>query len=96
MGRKQKQPNSVIVSDDAIAELAHALAACKIEAATHAIGIEARAQGMRKISRRAGVARESLYRTLSGEQDPRFGTIARVLRALGLQLRVERVNGEPL
>ena len=95
MGRKQKQTNS-IVSDDAIAQLAHALAACEIEAATHAIGIAARAQGMSKISRKAGVARESLYRTLSGQQDPRFGTIARVLKALGLQLRVERMDREPL
>lgn len=95
MGRKQKQSNSV-VSDDAVAELAQALAACKIEAAMHAIGLAARAQGMSKISRQAGVARESLYRTLSGEQDPRFGTIARVLKALGLQLRVERMDREPL
>ena len=95
MGRKQKQSNSAI-SDDAIAELAQALAACKIEAATHAIGMAARAQGMSKISRKAGVARESLYRTLSGQQDPRFGTIARVLKALGLQLRVERKNTKPL
>ena len=95
MGRKQKQSNS-IVSDDAIAELTKALAACEIEAAMHAIGLAARAQGMSRISRQTGVARESLYRTLSGEPDPRFGTIARVLQALGLQLRVERKNTEPL
>ena len=96
MGRKQKQPKSVIVSDDAIAQLANALAACEIEAATQAIGIAARAQGMSRISRQTGLARESLYRTLSGQQDPRFGTIARVLKALGLQLRVERMDREPL
>ena len=95
MRRKQKQSNSV-VSDDAIAELAQALAACKIETVTRAIGNAAKAQGMGKISRQAGVARESLYRTLSGEKDPRFGTIARVLQALGLQLRVERKNTKPL
>ena len=95
MGRNQKQSNSV-VSDDVVAELAQALAACKIEAAMHTIGLAARAQGMSRISRQTGVARESLYRTLSGEQDPRFGTIARVLHALGLQLRVERRNTEAL
>ena len=93
MGRKQKQSHSV-VSDATIAELAQALAACKIEAAMHAIGMAAKAQGMSSISRQTGVARESLYRTLSGQQDPRFGTVARVLHALGLQLRVERRSGD--
>lgn len=51
-----------------------------------ALGDIARAQGMSKVARDAGVSRESLYRALSGERSPDFSTILKVTRALGVQL----------
>lgn len=52
----------------------------------HALGVVARARGMSQIARDAGLSRESLYRALSPEGNPEFGTVLRVLKALGLRL----------
>ncbi|MCD0503298.1 addiction module antidote protein [Bordetella petrii] len=51
-----------------------------------ALGDIARAQGMTKVAREAGLSRESLYKALSGEREPEFSTILKVSRALGLRL----------
>jgi probable addiction module antidote protein len=53
-----------------------------------ALGDVARAKGMAKIARKAGLGRESLYKALSSEGNPELGTVLKVLRALGLKLRV--------
>lgn len=53
-----------------------------------AIGTVARARGMASIAREAGVGRESLYKALSGSGNPEFGTVLKVLGALGLGLSV--------
>jgi probable addiction module antidote protein len=50
-----------------------------------ALGDIARAQGMSKVARDAGLSRESLYKALSGERNPDFSTILKVAQALGLQ-----------
>lgn len=54
----------------------------------HALGVIARARGMAKIARKAGLGRESLYKALSPDGHPQFDTVVRVLRALGLKLSV--------
>jgi probable addiction module antidote protein len=41
---------------------------------------------MTRVAREAGLGRESLYRTLSPGAKPRFDTIVRVARALGVEL----------
>jgi probable addiction module antidote protein len=51
-----------------------------------AIGDVARARGMSTLSRETGLSRESLYRALSADGNPEFGTIIRVLRVLGVRL----------
>lgn len=51
-----------------------------------ALGTIARARGMSQVARDAGVSRESLYRALSGNGNPEFGTILKVVKALGLKL----------
>ena len=51
-----------------------------------ALGIVARSKGMTEIARRAGVSRESLYRTLSVKGNPELATIVKVLDALGFRL----------
>ncbi len=56
-----------------------------------ALGDIARAQGMNRVAREAGVSRESLYRALSGERSPDFLSILKVVRTLGLKLRADAV-----
>ena len=48
----------------------------------------ARAQNMAQLSRDAGMSREGLYKALSTDGNPSFATVLRVVRALGMQLRV--------
>ncbi len=51
-----------------------------------ALGDIARAKGMSRVARDAGLSRESLYKALSGDRIPGFDTILKVISALGLQL----------
>jgi probable addiction module antidote protein len=53
-----------------------------------ALGDVAKARGMSQIARDAGVGRESLYKSLSSSGNPSYSTVVKVLRSLGLQLRV--------
>jgi probable addiction module antidote protein len=58
----------------------------------HAIGVIARARGMTQLSRDTGISREGLYKALSEDGNPSFGTIIKVIRALGLELHVTPVH----
>ncbi|MDR2838077.1 MAG: putative addiction module antidote protein [Azonexus sp.] len=49
----------------------------------------ARARGMAKLAADTGLGRESLYKTLSAGSKPRFETILKITRALGLRLTAE-------
>jgi probable addiction module antidote protein len=74
-------------SPEALAEyLSEAFESADSAFIAHAIGTAARSRGMTDIAREAGVSRENLYRSLSGEAKPEFDTIIRVLTALGVQL----------
>jgi probable addiction module antidote protein len=53
-----------------------------------ALGDVARAKGMTQIAQQAGLGRESLYKALSPEGNPEFATVLKVVRALGLKLKV--------
>jgi probable addiction module antidote protein len=48
----------------------------------------ARARGMAKLAQETGLGRVSLYKALSPNAHPRFDTILKVTRALGLNLTV--------
>lgn len=52
-----------------------------------ALGYIARAKGMAVIAERAGLGRESLYKALTPGAKPRFDTIMRVIKALGVRLQ---------
>jgi probable addiction module antidote protein len=54
----------------------------------HALGTVARARGMSLIAKKAGLSRESLYKALSTEGNPEFGTVMRVMQALGLKFSI--------
>jgi probable addiction module antidote protein len=58
-----------------------------------AIGDIARAKGMARVARDAGLSRESLYKALSGDRSPGFDTILKVIEALGLKLHAKANNG---
>jgi probable addiction module antidote protein len=51
-----------------------------------ALGIVAKARGMGEVAKIANLNRESLYKALSKTGNPEFGTVMRVMRALGLTL----------
>lgn len=51
-----------------------------------ALGDIARTRGMTQVANDSGLSRESLYRALSGEGNPEFSTIIKVIKALGLSL----------
>lgn len=52
-----------------------------------ALGDIARARGMSQVAKDTGLSRENLYRALSGEGNPEFSTIIKVVGALGLTLQ---------
>ncbi|NHB95990.1 addiction module antidote protein [Photorhabdus stackebrandtii] len=58
------------------ADMASYLNAC-IEEAGDDPAFIARARGMTQVAKNAGLSRESLYRALSGDGNPEFGTIWR-------------------
>lgn len=55
----------------------------------HALGVAARARGMSEVARAAGMTREGLYKALRPDAHPRFETVRRVCRALGVHLLAE-------
>lgn len=57
-----------------------------VSALADALGTIARVQGMNEIAKAAGLGRESLYKALRSDANPRFDTIQRVLTALGVKL----------
>jgi probable addiction module antidote protein len=80
-------------------EMAAYLEACLEEAngdaafIAKALGDIARAKGMARVARDAGLSRESLYKALSGDRSPGFDTILKVVEALGLKLHAKASNG---
>lgn len=56
-----------------------------------ALGHIARARSMAQLAKDTGLGRESLYKTFSEGSKPRFETIMRVTKALGLTLTVASV-----
>ncbi|MBI9037492.1 MAG: putative addiction module antidote protein [Bacteroidales bacterium] len=53
-----------------------------------AIGYIAKSIGMTKIADETGLSRPSLYKALSDGAKPQFGTIMKVLRAIGGHIRI--------
>ncbi|MEI6729780.1 MAG: addiction module antidote protein [Pseudomonadota bacterium] len=56
---------------------------------TKALGIIARARGISQLSRDTGISREGLYKALSGNGNPEFATILKVINALGFTLHAQ-------
>ena len=52
----------------------------------------ARSKGMTAVARDAGINRSWLYDAFGPEHDPSFGKVLKIIRALGLKLRIEPVG----
>ena len=57
-----------------------------------ALGDVARARGMAQVAKDAGLGRESLYKALSGERNPGFDTILKVVHALGIEFHAAPIH----
>ena len=76
-------------SDEALVEYLNlALAENDPRYFAKALGNVARAKGMSSISEASGLGRQSLYRALSSEGNPRIDTLFRVLETLNLRLAI--------
>jgi probable addiction module antidote protein len=76
-----------LTDDAAIAEyMTAALETDDPELLLLALGDVARARGMAQIAKDAGLGRESLYKALAPGAKPRFDTVLKVVRALGVKL----------
>ena len=76
-------------NDEVIAEyLTAALEDGNPEVFLAAIGNVARARGMTAIAESTGLGRESLYKAFSPGAKPRYDTVLKVLRSLGVKLNV--------
>ncbi len=76
-------------SDEAIAEyLSQVLADGDQDELLEAIGHIAKARGMAQIAKEAGVGRESLYKAFAPGAKPRFETISKVIKSLGMTMQI--------
>jgi probable addiction module antidote protein len=74
-----------------VAYIAAALESGDADFVRDALGLVARARGMGGIAKKAGLNRESLYKALGETGNPEFGTVMRIVRALGLTLSARPV-----
>ena len=79
-----------LTDDEAIAEYMTAvLEAEDSDLLLVALGDIARARGMALVAKESGLGRESLYKALAPWAKPRFDTVMKVARALGIKLTAQ-------
>lgn len=75
-------------SDEVIAEyLTQVFADGDSDEIIRALGHVAKARGMAMVAKESGLGRESLYKALTPGAQPRFDTVLRVCRAIGMPLQ---------
>lgn len=85
-------PAAYLTPADVPAFLSAALADGDHRALPLALRTVADVLGMTELAARAGLSRETLYRTLSDKGNPRLDTLAAILGAFGLRLAVARAS----
>ena len=86
-------PSSSTRPDDLTAEINAAFASGDLATAIAALGDMAKAHGMSQVAKEAGLARESLYRSLNGGGNPELSTVMKVMSSVGLRLTVSKTVG---
>lgn len=77
----------VLDSPDAVAEyLSQVLADGEPDELLRALGHIAKARGIAEIAKETGLGRESLYKALAPGAKPRYDTVLKVTRSLGVKL----------
>jgi len=99
MKKKTTKPNRKLLpfdaaryltDDDAVAEYMNAvLETGNSDHLLLALGDIARARGMAQVAKDTGLGRESLYKALAPGAKPRFDTVLKVARALGVKLTAQ-------
>jgi probable addiction module antidote protein len=83
-------PAAYLDDDEAIAAyLSDAFETQDVAFISDAIGVVARAKGMKQIAQEAGVSRESLYRALSSSGNPELGTVLKVLASMNIRISAQ-------
>ena len=83
-------PAAYLDNDEAIAAyLSDAFETQDVAFISDAIGVVARAKGMKQIAQEAGVSRESLYRALSSAGNPELATVLKVLASLNIKISAQ-------
>jgi probable addiction module antidote protein len=81
---------NMLNSDEAMSEyLSQVLEDGDSDELIRALGYIAKAKGMAMIANESGLGRESLYKALAPGAKPRFDTILKVVKALGIKLHAE-------
>ncbi len=82
-------------NEDVIAEYLNvALASEHPDLFLQAIADVAKARGMAQLAQDTGLGRESLYKALAPGAKPRYDTVLKLLRALGVELTMSRIVRE--
>ena len=82
-------------NEDVIAEYLNvALASEQPDLFLQAIADVAKARGMAQLAKDTGLGRESLYKALAPGAKPRYDTVLKLLRALGVELTMSRIVRE--
>lgn len=90
LGVREFDAADYLTGDDSVAEyLTAALEDPDPEMFLVAIRTVARARGMAQLAKDAGLGRESLYKALAPGAKPRYDTILKVTRALGVRLHAQ-------
>ncbi|MQU07926.1 addiction module antidote protein [Pseudomonas helleri] len=81
---------ALLDSDEAISEyLSQVLADGDTDELIRAVGYVAKARGMAQIAKDSGLGRASLYKAFAPGARPRFDTVVKVMRAMGVVLHAQ-------
>lgn len=84
---------ALLDSEEAISEyLSQVLAEGDADELIRAVGHVAKARGMAQIAKDSGLGRESLYKAFAPGAKPRFDTVVKVMRAMGVELHAHPLH----
>lgn len=84
---------SLLDTDEAVSEyLSQVLAEGDTDELIRAVGHVAKARGMAQIAKDSGLGRASLYKAFAPGAKPRFETVVKVMRAMGVELHAQAVH----
>ncbi|SEO53816.1 addiction module antidote protein [Pseudomonas sp. NFACC39-1] len=96
-GRTRYEASRFLDTPEAIAAyLAESMKADDTESLIHALAEVAKAKGVNKVAKDAGVNRESLYKVLKSGAKTRFETIRKLMTAIGVELTVQPITTQAM